>query len=502
MKIILFALFIFINFSFSQQISERSIQKGLDALYNFEWEKSDKIFNKFIEDYPEEPVGYHYSSIKPLWFYLGSFNKAYLDTFFTASDKALNLAKNIEKEDSLTANLAFLLSSIYSNRSIANARDENYLFAVWENDRMKYYADEALLLNEKLYDAHIGPGLYNLAVSQIPSSLQWAIKIVGIDGDREIGIEHLETVIKKGILSRVDAKFYLSQIYSRIIIDYSHAEKLLRDLTNKYPRNLLFRMSLAWVELEEGNILSAERKFQSIVNNKQPEFPILKSLSNYQLGNINFYKGKLDTAISFYEKYLQTKLRNDYEGITNLNVGIALELSGLRDSALIFYEETAKGNPDLDEDSFAKRKGQILLEDSLSFEQRRFFFLKNLFKEGKYKILIDSLKSFISDSLSNDLKAEAYLLLNQAYLKQKKYTEVIVHSAKTLDIEIKNENWIRPYALYYGALASYHLKNFTDSQLFLNLISDYSDYDFSLKLEGLKYALKRKLDKLKLTNSK
>lgn len=502
MKTLLLTLFIFVNFSFSQQVSERSIQNGLDALYNFEWEKSDRIFNKIIENYPEDPIGFHYASIKPLWFYLGSFNKAYIDTFITFSDEALNLAKKIENEDSLTADLAFLLSSIYANRSIVNARDENYLYAVWESDRMKYYADRALLLNEKLYDAHIGHGLYNMAVSQIPSSLQWAINIVGVTGDRETGIEHLETAIKKGKLSRVDAKFYLSQIYSRIVIDYPLAEKLLRELTNRYPRNLLFRMSFAWIELEEGNINSAERKFQSIIKSVQPEFPLLKSLSYYQLGNINFYKGELDTALFHYNKYLETKLRIDYQGITNLNAGIALELSGLRDSALVYYKEAGEGNPDLDEDTYAKRKGKLLLDDSLSVEQKELINFSNIYKTGKYISLIDSLGKFLMDSLNNDLKAEANLLLTQAYFKQKKYSKVIQHSAKTLDCEIKKESWIHPYALYYGAIASYHLKKYTDSQLFLNMISDYSDFDFSLKLEGLRAALQRKLDKLRLINGK
>jgi len=261
-------------------------------------------------------------------------------------------------------------------------------------------------------------------------------------------------------------------------------------------------MSLAWIELEEVNINSAERKFQSIVKSEQPEFPLLKSLSYYQLGNINFYKGELDTAVFYYHKYLETKLRIDYQGITNLNVGIALELSGLRDSALVFYKEAVKGNPDLDEDSYAKRKGKLLLNDSLSVEQQKLIFFSNICKTGNYKSLIDSLNKFLLDSLNNDLKAEANLLLTQAYFKLKNYNKVIQHSAITLDFEIKNESWIHPYALYYGAIASYRLKKYTDSQLFLNMISDYSDYDFSLKLEGLRYALQRKLDKLRLINGK
>ncbi len=495
-------LFCFISQFYAQQRIESRVQRGLDAIYNFDWNKGEKIFNDLIDEFPKNPVGYHYSSIMPLWFYLGSYNEAYLDTFFIYSDQALNLAKKIEKQDSLTAALSKILGCIYANRSIANARAEKYVHAVWESDRMKYYSSKSLELNEKLYDAHLGLGLYNLAVAQIPSSLQWAIKLVGISADRETGLEHLQKVVNKGKLARIDALFYLSQIYTRIIIDYDAAEKILTELTNRYPKNLLFKMSLAWVEVEKGSLNFAEKRFKSVIESKEENFPLLKSLSYYQLGNINFYKGRKDSAITYYKEYLNSNIRNDYFGITNFNLGLLYELSGKRDSALVYYEESSNGNLDLDEDSYAKRRGDLLYNDSLSTENIRLISYSNLYNSGYYKRVIDSLKIFLEDSLQSDTQAEAYLLLSKAHYKLKKYKETINYSVLAIETEVKNENWIHPFAHYYAAIASYHLKKYMDSQLFLNLISDYSDYDFSLKLDGLLYALQRKLDKLEIKTDK
>lgn len=495
-RIIFLVIFAFCINSNSQDISQNRVIKILETLYNFEWEKSDKNIDRLIEENPESPIVYHLASIKPLWFYLGSFNKDYLDTFFIFSDKALSLSKQLEKEDSLTAYSAFILSQIYANRSIANARDENYIYAVWESDRMKYYADLALELNKNFYDAHLGLGLYNLAVAQVPSSLQWAIKLAGVNADKEIGIEHLETVTKAGKLSKIDAKFYLSQIFTRMIIDYEYAERLLDELTIKFPKNLLFRLSLGWIEVENGDLNSAEKKFKSILKSNEENYPLIKSLSYYQLGNINFYKGEMDSAIFHYKNYLETKLRNDYEGITNLNLGICFELLDLRDSALVYYNNSDEGNSDLDEDSYAARKGKEYLKDSISAEQKSILNFTNMYKAGNHKRLIDSLKIFLEDSLSIDSEAEAMLLLVQSLIKIKKYDESIKYSAKILELKTDSEQWIHPFALYYGALASFKAKKFTDARLFLNLISDYSDFDYSLRLEGLRYSLQRKINKL------
>lgn len=498
-QILIIFLFGFSSHMIPQQIIEQKVKRGLDAIYNFEWDKGKKIFNQLIETYPENPAGYHYASIMPMWYYLGSYNSDYLDTFFIFSDLALEYAKQAESEDSLTAELAYLIGSIYANRSIVNARAENYVYAVWESDRMKYYSNLALELDETLIDASLGIALYHLAVSQIPSSLQWAVQLVGVNADRESGLEHLRKVIEKGKLSSVDAKFYLSQIYTRIVIDYKSAKKLLDDLTARYPKNLLFRMSLAWIETENGNIKSAFNKFASIIKSDEENFPILKSFSHYQIGNIYFYQNQFDSAAVHYKEYLESNTRSDYNGIVNYNLGLTYDLLGERDSAIVYYENAGTGNLDLDEDSYARRKGGSMIEDSLGADDIRLIRFKNLFYSGKYKTAIDSLLLLQDDSLYSDLKAESLLFLSKSHLKLKKYREAINYAVKTVQCEIENEKWTQPLALYLSAEASYNLKDYLDAQLFLNLITDYSDYDFSLKLGGLVASLS---DKLKKVNSR
>ena len=66
---ILFNVFIFLassNISYSQNQlpdphQEKIILKGLEETFNFNFDKSRKIFNNLILSNPEDPTGYHFN---------------------------------------------------------------------------------------------------------------------------------------------------------------------------------------------------------------------------------------------------------------------------------------------------------------------------------------------------------------------------------------------------------------------------------------------------------
>ena len=127
--VILFLFVLFVSNSFSQQLTDKQIQIGLDKIYNFNWDAGFDAFNSIIKKNPDDPRGYHYKSIIFLWYYLGNLNETNLDSFTYFSDKALELA-NQKLTEKVTAELKYLIGSIYYNKSIAEARSGNYLQAL------------------------------------------------------------------------------------------------------------------------------------------------------------------------------------------------------------------------------------------------------------------------------------------------------------------------------------------------------------------------------------
>ncbi len=486
-------LFLFTPFSYSQHYTDKQIQVGLDKIYNFNWADGTKIFNKLIKQDPKDPRGYFYKSIIYLWYYLGNFNEAYLDTFNYLSDKTLDLA-NEKLKTKATAELNYLIGADYYNKSIAEARSGNYLQALWTSNQMKKYLDDAVKIKPALYDAYLGIGLYNFALSQIPSSLEWAANLVGINADKEAGLNFVKKAAQKGKLSKVDAEFYLSQIYSRVIVDHPAAKELLNKLVRRYPNNLLFVFSLAWVNYELNDINAAQKQLKEVIATKDTLYPFVVSNSYYLMGNIFYAKNLCDSAITYYKLFLKKAVNDDYKGIANLKIGLCYEMDGNRKEAVKYYENASSGNSDIDEDQYAERKKDEFLDKKLSANQIKLIRFSNLIKQNKLSAAKDSLKSFIKlPKLKNENLAEAYLYLSEISFYQKRYKESLDFAVKCIKTETSSEQWIRAYAHYFAAWDSYYLKNYLDAKLFLLQIDELDEYDFSNSLLNKIYSLQRLL---------
>lgn len=496
MKVLFFLsiiILLFTPYTFSQSSIDRQIQIGLNNIYNFNWVGGLKAFNSLIKDHPNDPRGYHYKSTVYLWYYLGNFNEAYLDTFNQLADKSLDLAKDKIKTKS-SPELNYLIGSVYYNKSIAQARSGNYLQAIWMSNQMKNYLDAATKEKPNLYDAYLGLGLYNFALSQIPSTLRWATNLIGMSADKEAGLEYVKTAASKGTLSKVDAEYYLSQIYSRVIINYPDAKELLTRLVKRYPKNLLFEFSLAWVNYEINDLVTAEKQLRNVITSNDTLYQFVVSNAEYMLGNVYFAKNLCDSAITYYKKFLEDALNSDYKGISNLNIGLCYEINGNRKEALKYYEKASSGNSDIDEDLYADRKKDNLLENKLSENQIKLIKYFNLIKQNKINTAKDSLLNFVEQpELKNQYLSEAYLYLTKISLIQKRYKESLDFAVKCIKTDIKDDKWIHAFAHYYAAWDSYYLKNYLDAKLFLLQIEDMDDYDFSNSLQDRIYSLQRLL---------
>lgn len=62
---------------------------------------------------------------------------------------------------------------------------------------MKSNLEDAVKIKPDFYDAYLGLGLYNFALSQIPSTLEWAANLVGITADKELGLDYVKKTTQK-----------------------------------------------------------------------------------------------------------------------------------------------------------------------------------------------------------------------------------------------------------------------------------------------------------------
>jgi hypothetical protein len=150
-------------------------------------------------------------------------------------------------------------------------------------------------------------------------------------------------------------------------------------------------------------------------------------------------------------------------------------------SALLYFDKVSEGNEDLDDDIFARVKGESYLAQLPSSKELKLILIKNMIDAGKFKPAIDSLEKFVNKNISDTLRAEAILYLSDAYYylgKNKKSLEYAVAVFNFEDCEL----WVKPFACYYAARASKELKNNVDAEFFIGYANNFNNYFYENKL--------------------
>jgi len=481
----------FTDVIFSQNIN-KNIKAGLEFCYNFKWKQAEDIFAKMAKDHPEKADGYHFISGVYLWYYLGNRDKDDFNSFVKYSDTAIVNAQAELEEKPQNAYLNYLIGSNYMYRAIAFTREENYLDAVWASKKSETYLNAALEIDPKFTDAYLGLGLYNFAVGQIPSAFQWALSLAGIRGEKQIGINYIKKAATQGSLAKVEAQYYLSQILSEVLFENEAAIYYLKSLIRRYPENLLFNYSYAVLEVKERNLEEGQKILSKIVHLDNPRFSQIISFSNFIMGDIFFRKNQFDSAKTYYLSFLKSTPTNDYTGIANYRLALSYEMTHDRKNAEKYFKLCGSGNMDLEDDQFAKRKGEIYLRRALSANEIESIRSENLIEAGEYQNAYDSLILIMPKLKSEWLRAETLLNISEASFMLGKLDESLSSALLAKEINSPDEKWIAPFASYYAARVYQKQKDTINTAAMIDEVEDYTDYDYQNKLKNLIYTIAEK----------
>lgn len=480
---IFLVLILFVNqFVFPQASLKNKISQGLGALYNFNFKSADKAFDWLIKNYPDNPAGYHYKSIKYLWYYLDDKDEYDMEYFTAYSDTAIHKAEEILEKDSSDIFTVYILGSAFANKSFAFTRDENYIDAIFSAQNFYKCFNKILSIDSLYYDAYMGIGLYNFAISQAPQTWSWALSLAGVTGDKRAGLDYLQVSADKGKFSKVDALFYLSQIYSEFLLKHSEAEGILLDLVTWYPKNLLFRFALANLYLKKYDLRNASKYYKSVIESTDTSFTQLKYYSELFLGEILYTQGEYEKSRPYLRNFLEFSRDNHFKGIAALKLGLSYLFEGDSLSAVLCFEKTSEGNEDLDDDIYAEKRGEQYLQNLPSEHELKLILIKNMIDAGKFKAAIDLLEQFLNLPVSDTLRAEAILYLSDAYYYLGRYKKSVEYAIAVFNFD-ECELWVKPFACYYAARGSKELRNSVDAELFIEYANNFKNYFYENRLK-------------------
>jgi hypothetical protein len=241
--------------------------EGYEALYNLDYEGARHRFLKMVEIAPDHPAGAQ-SFAASLW--IQQLNESWelkatlysdkastdkktrpkvdqkqVDEFRKWTRRAKQLAEARLKQNARDVEALYFLGAAEGlEAAYAAGVERKYMPALRTGSSAVNHHRKVLDLSPEFHDAELTLGLQNYVIGSLSLPLKMLAKTVGVSGSKKRGLKELERVAQEGHWAREVARVLLVDLYKREK-RWDDAIATARELSNKYPRNYLFKLQLA-----------------------------------------------------------------------------------------------------------------------------------------------------------------------------------------------------------------------------------------------------------------
>jgi len=442
-----------------KNINELGI-KGIDLVFDMQFEQANKIFDEMIRMDPENAIGYFLKSKSYLWMYIFSTNdKEHIERSLELFLKTIDIAKEMldKNEDDIDA--LFYIGNAYGYIGRRYGETGSWIKAYWYGRKGTNYLKKVIKKDPDYYDAYLGLGMYHYYADVLPKFIKvLSFLLGGLGGDSEKGVDEVILASSKGNLTKGEAKFLLAdEIYLNLEKNYEAALPLLKELTTNYPHNHFYKFRLAECYRNfykyDLSVQTIEKALQSESLN---EYPYLRSQFYYLLGRTYSEMNEFDQGILAYKnayKISQSEKGNKswVYSWSLFSIGYGYEMMGSIDKAHEYYSQIKKkGNEG------AYKYALAMIKNPLTPAQINLTKGRNYLRYEKYTQAETILKELINTELSKEsvdstFKAETCLYLGEVEYYLKEYHDSIQTLNKVFSFSDVNKEWIKPRAhLYLG----------------------------------------------------
>ncbi len=271
------------------------IEKGLEASYVEDYQKSRLYYDSIVKLYPEHPAGYFYKAALLQLYMMDFVTDSKEKDYFRLMKRTQKICKLQLKKDKYDKWANFFYGSSLVFTTIYQGWHRRYWKAFTTGISAYDYMKRVVKKDRFFYDAYLLLGAYDYFSGRVSKYL------LGIKpfGSIKQGIEELKLVKNKGRFYNITATQALSWIYTEEK-NYKNAILLAKALVNKYPHGRTFRWQYAASLSKAGKI---EEAFKVYTN-------LIKDIKKYQNGNItNISQCNLEIAKLYLKKNDTTKAK-------------------------------------------------------------------------------------------------------------------------------------------------------------------------------------------------
>jgi tetratricopeptide (TPR) repeat protein len=344
---------------------------GAEALYNLDYVTAEAKFNELIQLDPAHPAGHFYLATCRWLAILKTMRRLQIglytnDAFFAGSNdkvdpesdrgfrtvwaEAIKQANARLRQQKNDVSGLYYLGAAYGLLTTYEASvTRNFNAAVNNARRGVEHHETAIKLAPNLADAYLSLGLFQYFVGKLPWLTRNLLKLGGISGSRQRGLDWVRKAMEQGQYVNDDARTVLIAIYRREG-RYEDALKLLEELIQKYPRNYLFRLERASVLSLLDQTCDSYAAFEQVLKDETAQ--VIADQIHYQYGEALLEHGEFERAVQQFTAVMQAPAADDaLITLAHLGHGQAQDAAGQRAGAQAAYQNVLQR-----QDAFDSRK--------------------------------------------------------------------------------------------------------------------------------------------------
>jgi len=241
--------------------ADRLIRTATEATYHLQLNQARAAARELQQRYPDHPAGFLIETETYWWeAQADTGNPKIEDAYFRAQKMAEDKADAAVKAGkySKPEALAYLASAHGSYARFQVTQKSSYYRALRAGLKAHKYAEEVYALDKNYYDIYVGLGAFNYFAGTLPSVIKPFAWLFGARGDKNLGVQQLQTAMQKARYSRTEARIVY---YTALLSNDEHAAAfpILEKLIADYPDNyVLYAWVTEWFREQQKNLEGAE----------------------------------------------------------------------------------------------------------------------------------------------------------------------------------------------------------------------------------------------------
>jgi tetratricopeptide (TPR) repeat protein len=469
--------------------------EGMRFLYNFNVARAHERFAEAIELAPNYPRPYLALALAPLWKSFVTRSDSDHATAVRMLTETIAIAhRYLDEVDARDADVLTCLGTAYGYRTYISFVQKSYVRAAWDAKRCYDYLVEATRANPQFADPYLGLGLYHFSVASIPKPLQWLMSILGVDGDRDLGLREVERAAQKGTYNSVEAKFFLIQFLPWYKGDFETSEAMADELIRTYPSNTVFLYVKGFMKQRRGNLEEAMRYFLRMKSVANPYFAVINKFAELRLGECYFRLGEYAKARDAYLAFLSMNNRGQFEAVAAYHAGLCVELLGDREGALPHYSRAKGFESAHGDDIYSARHAGLRLVSPMTLVDSLMVVARNFHRRNMIPTALETYTDLLARyTLTNDQRAEIVFRMGDCYYDADRYDEAAEQFRSALELKVLNERWVIPWSHFMLGQIALKKGDLVAARREFERVNDFDNYDHK---NWLTFRAEREIEKM------